>query len=65
MISPWLLADPARNYQFSRFRPPDPDKQRRHPWPEMAPRTYSQPQNDIEISALLRHAARLSRRAWA
>jgi hypothetical protein len=53
------MSDPLVNPQFRRlWRPPDNlEKQRRRPGKETAP--HSNQQNQIIISALLRHAARL------
>jgi hypothetical protein len=63
MLSPWMLNDPMLNYFFSRpwDDPPDPEKQRRRPGKETAP--CSNQQNQLVISALLRHAARMPRPA--
>jgi len=58
-----MKSDPARNYQFLRFRPPDPQNGERRPAANgtaLQISTRAQP-NIAIITALVRHAQRLQR----
>jgi hypothetical protein len=56
-----MKSDPERNYQFTRFRPPDPENAKPRRGQSTGQIATKAQQQEPFITALLRHAARLAR----